>query len=72
MARRISRQSQQQALMQTWWTHAVIAVVFILIAYGFASLAIDSGNLVEYVATLAALWYGVRSAISTFRLAFSN
>jgi hypothetical protein len=58
--------------MQNWWTHALIAVVFVLIAYGFISLAINSGNLVEYVAALAALWYGVRSAISTFRLVFSS
>ena len=66
MARRISRQTHQQVLMQTWWTHAVIAFVFVLITYGFISLAIDSGNLVEYVAALAALWYGVRSAIAPF------
>ena len=58
--------------MQNWWTHALIAVVFVLIAYGFASLAIDSGSIIEYVAMLAALWYAVRSAISTFRLVFSS
>lgn len=70
MTRRVTRQTHQQALMQTWWTHALIALVFVLIAYGFISLAIDTGNLFEYVAAIAALWYGARSVISTFRLVF--
>jgi hypothetical protein len=57
--------------MQTWWVRAALAVAFLLIAYGFASLAIDSGSWLEYAATIACLWYGVHSAIRAVRFAFS-
>lgn len=70
MARRVSRRTHQQVLMQTWWVRAGLALAFILLGYGFASLAIDSGNLLEYAAAIASLWYGFQNAIRTVRLAF--
>jgi hypothetical protein len=70
MARRVSRKSQEQVLMQTWWVRGLIALAFVGIAYGFASLAIDSGNLLEYAITIAFLWWAVHHAIRAVRYAF--
>jgi type VI protein secretion system component VasF len=69
MARRVSRKTHQQVLMQAWWVRALMALAAILLAYGFASLAIDSGNLLEYAITIALLWFGIRNAVRAFRLA---
>jgi hypothetical protein len=55
--------------MQTWWVRGLLALAMLLLAYGFASLAIDSGNLLEYALTIALLWFGVRNAVRAFRLA---
>jgi type VI protein secretion system component VasF len=70
MARRVSRRTHQQELMQTWWVRALLAVAFLLMAYGFASLAIDSGNLLEYAAAIVLIWYGAKQVIRSVRLAF--
>jgi type VI protein secretion system component VasF len=70
MARRVSRRSHQQVLMQTWWVRALLAVAFILLAYGFASLAIDSGNLLEYLAAILLIWFGVKHGYRAVRFAF--
>ena len=70
MARRISRRTHEQILMQVWWVRAALALAFLLLGYGFASLAIDSGNLLEYAATITCAWYGVRNIIRSLRLVF--
>jgi type VI protein secretion system component VasF len=70
MARRVSRRTHQQILMQTWWLRALLAVAFILLAYGFASLAIDSGNLLEYLAAILLIWWGVKHGYRAVRFAF--
>jgi len=56
--------------MHKWWIRAVISAVFLLLAYAFASLAIDSGNLLEYAVTLAFVWWAVHHAINAVRFAF--
>jgi len=55
--------------MQNWGIRVGLALAFLLLAYGFASLAIDSGNFLEYAATIASLWYAVYNGIRAFRLA---
>jgi len=50
----------------------LIAIVFIGLAYGFASLAIDSGNWLEYLATILLVWWGVKHAWRAVRFAFSR
>jgi len=70
MARRVSRRSQQQELMQAWGVRAALALVFLGLSYGFASLAIDSGNILEYAAAIAGLWFGVHNLFRSLRLAF--
>lgn len=55
--------------MQTWWVRAVLAVAFLLLAYGFASLAIDSGSLLEYLVTIVLIWWGVKHGYRAVRFA---
>ena len=70
MARRVSRKSQEQVLMQEWWVRALIAIVSVGLGYGFASAAIDSGNLFEYAAAIGFLLYAVRNSVKAVRYAF--
>jgi hypothetical protein len=70
MARRVSRNSQETVLMHQWWTRALITLVFLGLAYGFASLAIDSGNLLEYAITIGFVWWAIHHGIRAVRFAF--
>lgn len=70
MARRVSRKNQETVLMHKWWVRALVAVAFVGLAYGFASLAIDSGNLLEYAITIAFVWWAVHHAVYAVRYAF--
>jgi len=56
--------------METWWVRGLLAASFLLLAYAFASLAIDSGNLVEYLVTILLVWWGVKHAYRAVRFAF--
>ena len=70
MAKRVTRRTQEEILMHKWWIRAVLAIVFIGLAYGFASLAIDSGSLLEYAIAIAFTWWAVLHAIRGVRFAF--
>jgi hypothetical protein len=70
MARRVSRKSQEELMMHKWWVRVLITLAFLGIAYGFASLAIDSGNLLEYALTIGFVWWAVHHAIRAVRFAF--
>jgi type VI protein secretion system component VasF len=72
MTRRVSRTSHQQILMHRWWVRALVAVALIGVAYGFASLAIDSGSLLEYLLTVVFVWWAFHNAIRAVRFAFSS
>lgn len=72
MARRVSRKSQELILMNKWWIRGLITLAFLGLAYGFASLAIDSGNLLEYVITIAFVWWAVHHGIRAVRFAISR
>ena len=72
MAKRISRKSQEQELMHKWWVRALIALAFIGLTYGFASLAIDSGSLFEYAVTIVFAWWTVHHSVRAVRFAFFN
>lgn len=50
----------------------MIAAVFIGLAYGFASLAIDSGNWLEYAAAILLIWWGVKHAYSAVRFGLAR
>lgn len=72
MAKRVSRRSHEQALMQQWWVRILIAIAFVLLAYAFASLAIDSGNWLEYIAAIVLVWWGVKHGYRAVRFAFAR
>jgi hypothetical protein len=40
----MAKQSKEQKLMHRWWMLLVLALAFVGLSYGFASLAIDSGS----------------------------
>ena len=44
-----------------------MALIFLSIAYGFASLAIDSGSLIEYVLAIIFLVWGIKSTVRVLR-----
>ena len=48
----------------------MVALAFIGIAYGFASLAINSGSLLEYAITIVFVWWAVHHAIRAVRFGF--
>ena len=70
MSRRASRKNQQEVLMHKWWMRVLITLAFIGLAYGFASLAIDSGNLLEYAITIVFTWWAIHHFIRAVRFAF--
>jgi hypothetical protein len=55
--------------MQNWGVRAGLGLASLLLTYGFASLAIDSGSLLEYALTIGLLWYAIYNGIRAFRLA---
>ena len=68
----MARQTKQQILLQTWWVRGLIGILSLLVAYGFASLAIDSGSWFEYAAAIIFIWYGVKDIVRSVRLVFAH
>lgn len=68
----MAKPTKQQQLMGTWWVRALLAAALLLLAYGFASLAIDSGNWLEYAAAIILVWFGVKDVIRSVRLVFAR
>jgi hypothetical protein len=66
----MGKQTEEQKLMRKWWVRAVLALIFAALAYGFASLAIDSGSLIVYaIAIFFLVWAFIqakRSAVYLF------
>jgi hypothetical protein len=70
--RRDSGPTTEMLAMHKWWVRALIALAFIGLAYGFASLAIDSGSLLEYAAAIAFVWWAVHHLKRAVRTAFAR
>ncbi len=68
----MARKNQQKELMAKWWVRVLVGLAFLAIAYGFASLAIDSGNLLEYVVTIAFAWWAIHHIVYAVRFVFSH
>ena len=62
--------TKQQMMLQTWWVRGLLGLACLLLAYGFASLAIDSGNWLEYAATIVLIWFGIKDLIRSVHLIF--
>ena len=57
----------EQRLLNKRWVRAVMALIFLGIAYGFASLAIDSGSLLEYALAIFFFIWAIKCAIRAIR-----
>lgn len=66
------KQTKQQMMLQTWWVRGLLGLAFLLLAYGFASLAIDSGSWLEYGVAIVLVWFGVKDVFRSVRLIFSH
>lgn len=58
--------------MRKWWVLALLAAVFLGLAYGFASLAIDSGSLWQYAVSIVFLVWAVKYIVRSTRLVLSR
>lgn len=54
------KQPSKQAIDHKWWFRILLAAIFLAVSYGFISLAIDSGSLIEYALAIFFLVWGVR------------
>lgn len=63
----MAKVNRDQKLINTWWAQILMALVFLAVAYGSASLAIDSGNLFEYALTLFFLVLTIKTTIRVVR-----
>jgi hypothetical protein len=54
-----ARNSELEKWLKVWWARLLLGLVFMAVAYGFASWAIDSGNLLHYALTFVFLYFGV-------------
>ena len=59
--------NQEQKLLNRWESRALFTLIFAGLTYGFASLAIDSGSLIEYAMTIFFFVWAIKSAISVIR-----
>ena len=66
------KQTQEQKLIRTWWMKLLLALVFFGLAYGFVSLAIDSGSLWQYAIGIAFFVWAVRYILTDVKRAFHH
>ncbi len=59
--------NQEEKLLNNRWVRTLLALTFLSIAYGFVSLAIDSGSLIEYALTIFFFVWAIKSAIHAIR-----
>lgn len=55
-----------------WWVNGLIGLVSLGIAYGFASWAIDSGQLFHYALAIGFLYFGLSSLVRSIRFAIAK
>lgn len=63
----MAKSNQLKQLKSTWWGRTLMSLVFLSLAYGVASLAIDSGSLFEYALTLILLVLAFKNAVHAVR-----
>jgi phosphatidylglycerophosphate synthase len=72
MAKHARRQTGNHWFFHSWWGRFITALVFIGVAYGLISLAIDSGSLWQYVAGLFLAYWAIVHFVRGLRQAFSR
>lgn len=68
----VTKQTEEQKLMHKWWMRVVLAVVFGALAYGFASLAIDSGSIWQYAVAVILLYWSIAHLIRGIRFGLNR
>lgn len=59
--------SQEIKLLNKRWVRVAMTLIFLGLAYGLASLAIDSGSLLEYALAIFFLAWAIASAVRIFK-----
>ncbi len=72
IVKRTKQVSGEQKLMRIWWVRGILALIFALVAYGFASLAIDSGAMLAYGMAIFFLAWAFLQAKASARYLFSR
>ncbi len=68
----VAKESTEQKLMHRWWIRGALAVIFAALAYGFASLAIDSGSLITYALAIGFLIWAFIEAKRSAKYLFAR
>ena len=68
----MAKQTEEQKLMHKWWIRALLALIFAAMSYGFASLAIDSGQIIAYVLAIFFLVWAFVQAKHSARYLFKR
>lgn len=63
MPKKASKENSEEKLYHKWWMRLFLALVFFAIGYGFISLAIDDGNILEWGIGLFFVGWGVNNLI---------
>lgn len=71
MRKRVSRKAAKQKAVNLWWIRLILSAAFLGLAYLFASLAIDSGSIVQYAICIVLLYWALAHAIRGIRFAFA-
>lgn len=72
MAKRVRRKATKDKTINTWWVRLGLSLVFIVLAYVTASLAIDSGSLLQYAICLVLVYWAAAHAVRGIRFAFAR
>lgn len=72
MAKRVKRRATKQKALNIWWVRFSLSVLLIIAAYVFASLAIDSGSLLQYGICLVLVYWAFANAVRGVRLALAR
>jgi len=59
----MAKRTAEQKLMNKWWMHLLVALVFLGLGYGFASLAIDSGSWLAYALAILFLVLTIKQTV---------
>lgn len=70
MAKKKSKPAWVTKLQSSWLMLFGLAAVLLLVAYGFASWAIDSGNLLHYALAIIFLAWGIKEITRGVKVLF--
>ena len=59
--------AEEVRTLNTWWVRAILAIILLGLSYGFLSLAIDSGSLLEYAVGIIFLIWAIRSIVRAIK-----